>query len=103
MGMKVSSVSTSSGSYDSREGYQNEQKENYIYPPMTTARSIWTNDFLDDGFLSKQSKGVHSIEAMKRTEESKSKPPEPSKIEKFKGFAYKDSNIEPFEKTFVSF
>ena len=110
MGSSHSSSTTNNVS-SSYEGYdKKESKESFVYPNMSTSRSVWNNEFLDDGFFNRQSKGVHSIEAMKRIEtmknieENKSKNNENNKpIERFRGFAYKNNNPEPFERTFVQF
>lgn len=126
MGSSHSSSTTNNVS-SSYEGYQKDndqenqtqtrcgcnKKESFIYPNMTTSRSVWNNDFLDDGFFNRQSKGVHSIEAMKRVEnnqkEQKTKSNESKNnenekhVERFRGFAYKNNNPEPFERTFIQF
>lgn len=52
-----------------------------------------------------ETKGIHSIVAMKRLEDDKNNKQtnNVTNNEKFKGFAYKNNNIEPFEKVYISY
>ena len=52
------------------------------------------------------SKGTRAIDAMKRLENDKQmKEREKTQVtnEKFKGFAYKNNRVEPFEKVYISY
>lgn len=79
-------------------------RESYIYgmlensPERTFGDSSFTN-----GFDMRNQKNLHSLFAMKDLEESQKKKPENSQPEKFRGFAYKERSIEPFERVYVNY
>ena len=87
----------------SYETYHDTIGNNRSYSLNGSDNSNYISEF---GHLSK---GVHSIESMKRLEESAQQQKaqqtttQQSNQEKFKGFCYKNNHIEPFEKTYVSY
>ena len=102
MGGKFSEPSRNTDVSVKYENYvmNNAVVNNRAYPLKSTEDADYLYNF------NQYSKGVKSIESMKKLEtekESKIKNKQEINQEKFKGFAYKNRNIEPFEKTYISY
>ena len=86
------------------EGYdcENPKTESFVYPLNGTRGGFGFDSQFLDGF---SSKGVKSIEALQRMENSNQQKNQTSGgvLEKFKGVAYKNKSIEPFEKTYINY
>ena len=87
-----------------QETDQTMPREGYIYGTLRNdPERMFGDSSFTDGFDMRNQKHLHSMMAMKDLEESQKKQTENKPPEKFRGLAYKERSIEPFEKVYVNY